>query len=206
MSEKSEAVKKWRKETKKRMIESMGGKCSICNYNKCHDALEFHHIDPNVKEIGLGSIRANPTSWSKIVDELKKCILLCSNCHREIHDGITKIPENYPKFNEKYFNYKELNKDIGTPCKKCGKIKPSEYKFCSSSCSSSARERVDWSKYDLIKMKETMNNSQIADLIGVSDVTIRKRYLKLKVAPVSGNAPDKLVLTGQPVRLLGSTG
>ena len=56
MSKKSDAVKKWRNESKKRMIKSMGGKCSICEYNKCHAALEFHHIDPNVKEIGLGSI------------------------------------------------------------------------------------------------------------------------------------------------------
>jgi len=60
-----EAVKKWRKKTKERMVQSMGGCCQICGYNKSLMALEFHHIDPNEKDFGFGTKMANPSSWSK---------------------------------------------------------------------------------------------------------------------------------------------
>jgi ActR/RegA family two-component response regulator len=68
---------------KKRAIEYKGGKCSICGYDKCKQALEFHHRDDTEKEFnisGLHSIR-----WERIQRELDKCDLLCANCHREVH-------------------------------------------------------------------------------------------------------------------------
>ena len=37
------------------------------------------------KDFSLSSTRANPKNWDSIVKELKKCILLCSNCHKEHH-------------------------------------------------------------------------------------------------------------------------
>ena len=61
----AEAVKKWRRETKKRMIDSMGGECQLCGYNKCQEALELHHINPDEKELSFGAIRANPKAWLK---------------------------------------------------------------------------------------------------------------------------------------------
>ena len=85
MSNKSEYVKEWRKNTKQKVLVCMGKECQICNYNKCPEALEFHHLDPNKKEFGLGSIMATPVSWEKIVLEMMKCILLCANCHMEEH-------------------------------------------------------------------------------------------------------------------------
>jgi len=111
MSKRSEAVKRWRQNTKIRMVESMGGKCQICGYDKCIEALEFHHIDPEEKEFGFGKIRANPVSWVKIVEELKKCILLCNRCHSEVHYGISQIPEKYENFNLEYDNYLEKQKE-----------------------------------------------------------------------------------------------
>lgn len=62
----------------------LGGKCEHCGYSKCIAALEFHHTDPTKKDFSIaatGSTRA----WKKIEIELKKCKLLCSNCHREQH-------------------------------------------------------------------------------------------------------------------------
>ena len=70
-------------------VEFMGGKCSICNYNKCINALEFHHKDPTQKDFGVGT-NGHTRSWKRIEKELEKCILVCSNCHREIHDEINK--------------------------------------------------------------------------------------------------------------------
>ena len=68
---------------KQRAIDMLGGACSICGYNKCNDALDFHHIDPAIKvhEIKYFSMM----SWEKIENEVKKCVLLCANCHREKH-------------------------------------------------------------------------------------------------------------------------
>jgi 5-methylcytosine-specific restriction endonuclease McrA len=106
MSKSSEAVKRWRKNTKARMVEAMGGKCQICSYDKTHKALEFHHIDPTEKEMAFGETRANNVKWAKLVEELRKCILLCSNCHKEVHEGITQLPQKFNSFNEDFAEYK----------------------------------------------------------------------------------------------------
>ena len=65
-------------------IEYKGGKCVKCGYNKCNAALDFHHLDPTQKEFNLGS-HGHTRSWERMKVELDKCILLCANCHREIH-------------------------------------------------------------------------------------------------------------------------
>lgn len=79
-----DAVTKRRKKLKIMSVEYKGGKCEKCGYNKCTDALDFHHVDPTQKDFGL-SMRGMTRSWEKIKQELDKCILVCSNCHREIH-------------------------------------------------------------------------------------------------------------------------
>lgn len=78
----SEAVINWRKRTKEKLVKYKGGKCERCEYNKCINALEFHHLDPNEKDFQIGG-----KSWSfeRLKKEVDKCILVCSNCHREIH-------------------------------------------------------------------------------------------------------------------------
>lgn len=69
---------------KEKMILYKGGKCSRCGYNRCNAALEFHHLDPQQKSFSLASNHSR--SWKTIQKELDKCILVCSNCHREIND------------------------------------------------------------------------------------------------------------------------
>lgn len=91
MSKSAEAVKRWRVNSKKKIVDALGGKCRVCGYTKCHQALEVHHIDPSTKEFSFGAFRANPKSWEKVVGELKKCVLLCGNCHAEFHAGILDI-------------------------------------------------------------------------------------------------------------------
>ncbi|MCK9595957.1 hypothetical protein M0R19_02110 [Candidatus Pacearchaeota archaeon] len=71
-----------RKRLKQEMINLLGGKCSICGYNKCINALDFHHKGDKEKEI---TILIKNDSREKILKETKKCILLCANCHREVH-------------------------------------------------------------------------------------------------------------------------
>lgn len=62
--------------------------CAICGYGKNYAALEFHHVNPRDKNYG---ININTVVKKSITKELNKCILLCANCHREIHHrGLTK--------------------------------------------------------------------------------------------------------------------
>jgi len=81
-------MKDRRKDIKKQAVEYMGGSCKLCGYNKCFTALSFHHIDPETKDF---QISGTNRCWEKIKKELDKCVMLCTNCHLEVHDGITKI-------------------------------------------------------------------------------------------------------------------
>jgi hypothetical protein len=80
-----------RRRLKAKAIEYKGGKCTLCGYDRCNAALEFHHLDKAAKGFGLakgGRIR----SWESILKELDKCILICANCHREVEAGVRLIP------------------------------------------------------------------------------------------------------------------
>lgn len=69
---------------KKLCVDYKGGSCQLCGYNKCVGALEFHHIDPTIKDFQISS--SNVSSFNDTVKlELDKCLLLCANCHREQH-------------------------------------------------------------------------------------------------------------------------
>ena len=72
-----------RRSMKLQAIKLLGGKCSICGYDRCVDALEFHHKNPKEKDFKLGS--GNTMSWKEYKSEAMKCVLVCSNCHKEIH-------------------------------------------------------------------------------------------------------------------------
>ena len=72
------------KAMKKKAVELKGGKCIRCGYDKCIDALEFHHVDPSTKDFKMANTGAAP-SFEKYLEEVNKCILLCANCHREEH-------------------------------------------------------------------------------------------------------------------------
>lgn len=82
------AVQKRREKVKQMAVEYKGGKCEICGYNKYAGALDFHHKDPSKKDFGIAH-DGHTKSWEKVKKELDKCMLVCANCHREIH---SKIP------------------------------------------------------------------------------------------------------------------
>ena len=76
----------YRKLIKKWSLDYKGNKCKYCGYDRCEEALEFHHINPEEKDFAL-SDRNLKLDWEEIKKELDKCVLVCSNCHREIHAG-----------------------------------------------------------------------------------------------------------------------
>lgn len=179
----ADRVKTWRRNTKQRMIDAMGGQCSICGYSRCPEALAFHHLDPSQKDFGFGAMRANPKSWPKIVEELRKCVLVCARCHIEVHAGMTKVPDNHPVFNEDYVDYKKLLKEpeITDECAICGKQKPIENRYCSLACSGKSKFKVDWDAINLGEMLKTKSILQIGKEIGCSDGAVHKRLKKLKL-------------------------
>ena len=73
---------------KSKMVKYLGGKCIICEYDKTHEALSFHHVHPEYKDHGLN--RLNSRRWENVIDELNKCVLLCVRCHHEYHHSTLK--------------------------------------------------------------------------------------------------------------------
>lgn len=86
---------------KEKLVKYKGGKCEICGYDKCINALEFHHVDPSQKDFGIAN--GNAISLEKAKREVDKCLMVCANCHREIH---------YKQNLEQYSLEKEQEKHI----------------------------------------------------------------------------------------------
>lgn len=93
-----EAVQK-RLALKERAIQHLGGKCQICGYDKCPAAFDFHHLDPDEKDFAISEVM----DWERLVVELDKCVLLCANCHREVHAG----------WHPRYLTLPEEGKEMG---------------------------------------------------------------------------------------------
>ncbi len=60
-------------------------------YDRCVQALEFHHIDPATKSFSL-SQKGVTRSLAAARAEAAKCVLLCGNCHAEVEAGVTALP------------------------------------------------------------------------------------------------------------------
>lgn len=77
---------------KSALVAAAGGKCSRCGYSRCLAALEFHHRDPREKDPVLFKNKHRRATIDQATrEELNKCDLVCSNCHREVHD-LMRLP------------------------------------------------------------------------------------------------------------------
>ena len=81
------SVRRAQRKRKKKIVDTFGGKCIHCGYDRCYDALEFHHPDSNVKT-ETPSYIISKWSFERAIKELRECDLVCANCHREIHHKI----------------------------------------------------------------------------------------------------------------------
>lgn len=77
-----------RYKNKIKALEYKGNKCSICGYNKSIWSLHFHHLNESEKQFSISKYAG--MSWEKLKKELDKCILVCANCHGEIHEEAHK--------------------------------------------------------------------------------------------------------------------
>jgi len=167
MKEASKAVVRIQKRKKFEAVEKFGGKCVLCGYSKCIAALEFHHLE-NKKE--APSYVIHSWSWERAKVELEKCILVCSNCHREIHSS-EHDNQNKLEFKTKILPW------IVLKCKNCSnkfESKNNEAMFCSVSCRAfRTRKTVRPSKEELQSLVLNKSILSISKLFGVSDNTIR---------------------------------
>lgn len=164
---KNESVKRSQRRSKAFAVEYFGGKCSICGYNRCISALEFHHKDSDQKENAPSHV-IHSWTWEKAKVELDKCILVCSNCHREIHHGLIKL--------EEYQRYvlPEVTRNCSI-CKNDFLTKNENQNYCSKRCSSVSQMKVRRpDKEALQRMISEESWVSIGKKFGVSDNAVRK--------------------------------
>ena len=167
VNEASEAVKRCQRRKKKKAVDYLGGKCSICKYNKCLGSLAFHHTDPNVKEYEVSYIVYRRV-WDFVKKELDKCILVCANCHGEIHWGQIKLEDlkNQPR------------RLIKIKCCSCNKdffTQDEDQVFCSVECVQYSQRKVERpTKEQLVEDMKTLSWVALGKKYGVSDNGARK--------------------------------
>lgn len=66
----------------------VGTRCWFCDYDRTWRNLAFHHVDTSTKKFGLTTRELVGKKWKSVIEEIKKCVLCCHNCHGEIHEGI----------------------------------------------------------------------------------------------------------------------
>lgn len=62
--------------------------CSLCDEKEI-SCMDFHHLKDKNDEIAK---MAKKGSLEKVKKEIKKCIVLCANCHRKLHAGLIAYP------------------------------------------------------------------------------------------------------------------
>lgn len=166
-----------------RAIKYLGGKCSKCGYSRCYAALEFHHRDPDEKELEWNKLRKR--AWSSIKEELDKCDLLCANCHREVHFDpsiIRRVKEWFLRKREFSRRIRE-RRELKSECSVCGKeFHPTSSskrdsritKYCSPECGFASQEKIQWPE-NLPEMIERHSKRYVAMKLGVSDKAVAKR-------------------------------
>src|SRR5438552_1999738 len=76
-----------RRELKMRAVALFGGACRGCGCSYAPAAFDFHHLDAGAKGYGISSDGIY-RSWEETLQELRKCVMLCANCHAEVHAGV----------------------------------------------------------------------------------------------------------------------
>lgn len=168
----SARVKRAQARKKAYVVERFGGACQTCGYSKCLAALEFHHVDGKEES---PSYVIMAWSWERAKKELAKCVLLCSNCHKEVHYGVREL------------DYTVLRPFVSICCKQCKKTfdtKKVDQQFCSYLCASlSARRVIRPDAQELQILLQNTSFVQVGRMFGVSDNAVRKWAKQYKLLP-----------------------
>lgn len=166
MATNAENVLKSKKRKKEFAVLQFGGECQVCGYSRCIGALEFHHLE-------VGTKSAHPThiiqnwSWERAVVELEKCVLLCANCHREVHYKQLDLTRD-----------RVLREYSIKSCKMCDtqfSTKLEHTSFCSMLCYARYQRKCTRpSKEELTHLLSEHSWVSLGRLYGVSDNAVRK--------------------------------
>jgi hypothetical protein len=75
---------------KKALVDEAGGRCALCGFDEHLAALQFHHVDPSDKSFHLAE-GGMTRGIAKSRAEVKKCVLLCANCHAQVEAGAKSV-------------------------------------------------------------------------------------------------------------------
>jgi hypothetical protein len=172
--------KNYRKLKKELLVSAYGSKCVVCGYSNAITALEFHHINEDTKKFNIS--QDHNIKWEILLEEVKKCMLVCCRCHREIHEkliDITNIKQEIDISPIKDLFERPIKKVKKCFC--CGK--PTYNKFCSIECSAKTQERINWNDQELIDLYvvKNVNVLQLSKIYKLSYNSVKKRLKKLKV-------------------------
>lgn len=162
------------------LVEYKGGKCERCGYNKNISALEFHHINSSEKKFNIdGRLLANK-KMEELIDEANKCMLLCSNCHKEVHHEGHNIETIKEFLNEEKITKDKIEVFV---CKECGKVlsKHNKTKLCSEcylKYSLTLRKVERPSAEELSELLKTNSLNKIGKMYGVSHASVKKWGIK----------------------------
>ena len=158
----------YRKRTKKRAVEYLGGSCTKCGYKAFLEVLAFHHKDPTKKDFSIGS---SGKGWGTIQGELDKCVLLCSNCHIETHVIEREARQGRVEVTA------PRTKDPPNKCP-CGRQIGRKASSCVS-CGHVSREKIKWpAKEELTALVWAGSMRAAGKALGVTDSSVRKRCHK----------------------------
>lgn len=161
-----------RQKRKQELVYIMGGKCSLCGYDKCIAALEFHHVDKSQKERQLSS--GNCYSWEEDVKEVKKCALVCSNCHKEIEFFKLNVETTFDEEKYKEITDQKERENTINCCKKCGVEIDRQAHYCTECWYILSRKTERPSREELKNLIRHNSLVSIARMFDVSDSSIQK--------------------------------
>lgn len=158
---------------KLKAIALFGSKCNICGYDKNYAALDFHHLDQSTKEFDWSQLKLS--KWENIVKELKKCTLLCRNCHAELHFPHATM-DQYKGTDNNLLNKTHILQSLTSTgnCLQCG-VEVYGTQYCSTKCVRFNSRRAVRPPYnELMELVNTNGYSQVGRMFKVSDNSIRK--------------------------------
>lgn len=175
-------ITNYRRRRKANLMRVLGNECCICHYNLIQDALEFHHINPDEKSYGIASGGVCRDLETDLV-EIKKCVLVCANCHRAIHKNLYSQEQlkemqyyNEDVANELRQEKQNLLSKTVYYCSSCGKeLKDKTKTGLCADCYLKSNRKADRPNRETLKeLIRTKSFTEIGTMYGVSDNAIRK--------------------------------
>lgn len=168
------------------LIQERGGKCEQCGYNKNIASLQFHHLKD--KQFVLDIRHLSRKSLENIRHEASKCILLCANCHHELHhpeyelDNLKELAQklqicdSYQKLEDLETFVTNIKKELPKHyCVDCGKEITRGARLRCKTCSDKESRKTEWpTKEVLLQLVLTTPMTRIGNQYGVSDNAVRK--------------------------------